>query len=841
MKLLFKYTALAFLFLFTSAAIAATDWVDWTIPTSYPNTNTTGSYTYATSASGTVTDPSTNSTVNVTISGEVLDRSTDNATWVNGENPSSAYDVGTVSSPDGEDLITQSGYTAQAYKHHTITFDTAVDGVVMGIWSLGGGKVSSLLFSEDFQIIDTENSPNGLTRTVTSEGYKLTGTAVSGGIGGAAGLIQFYGSNLTSITYTVTEPELYSGVNVALTTNTLSGTGGATKTIDVTAPTIAITAAEVNDGDTSSDSTLSLTFTLSESSTNFAAGDITVTNGSISSFTGSGTTYTATFTPSADGATTIDVAAGAFTDATGNANTAASQFNWTYVSDSTSPAIAITAANTDGTAVANGSSTDDATLTVTFTVNEAVGASPNDFVVGDVTVVNGALTSFARIGSTNVYTATLTPTHAGLVTIDVAAASFKDTAGNDNSAATQFAWTYGVDPTTKADVVGGLKAAANSAKTFSRTSLKSVEMRMDWLRRHKDEHNKSVQGVNVAFADPLLQQFVNGDSRALEAFKLASATDVLTHYGQNPEQVMSDVQNVPIEIAMAEAQKSFGKVDLNPTGGKVVGDWFVWTAGQVTIGKSKNSSSSTNESEALNLAIGMDKSDDDSMFGFAVNGSKDMTDIGTDGSKQKSYGASISVYGGFNTDALPPIELILGLGHMDIKSTRIDGSQTLTGSRDARTVFGSFGVLAEAIEKGKVTITPYSKLEAAYIELGSYSESGGSLALAYDKQIVKQAMIKLGVDADYDTEWMNGKLVPFTRLEYAYDISPSSNAGMHYVSDSTIYRLTTDKNAVSNWTLRLGGDYAHNTGASTSVFYERTESINSGYSDSVQLKVSIPF
>lgn len=826
----------------TFTTLSGTDWVNWTMPSSYPKSNTSGSYTYATSASGTVTDPNTNSTVNVTLSGEILDQSSDTATWVNGENPSSAFDIGTVTSPDGEDLITQSGYTTQADKHHTITFDTAVDGVVMGIWSLGGGQVSSLLFSEDFEIIDTETSPNGLTRTVTSEGYKLTGTAVSGGVGGAAGLIQFYGSNITSITYTVTEPEFYSGMNVALTTNTLSGSGGATKTIDVTAPTIAITAAEVNDGDTSGDTTLSLTFTLSESSTNFAAGDITVTNGVISSFTGSGTTYTATFTPSAVGATTIDVAAGTFTDATGNANTAASQFNWTYASDSTSPSIVITAANSGGTSVANGSSTDDATLTVTFTVNETVGASPNDFVVGDVTVVNGALTNFARVGSTNVYTATLTPTHAGLVTIDVAAASFKDTAGNDNSAATQFAWTYGVDPTTKADVVGGLKAAVNSATTFSRTSLKSVEMRMDWLRRHKDEHNKSVQGINVAFADPLLNQFVNGNPRALEAFKLASAQDVLQKYGQNPDQVMSDVQSVPIEIAMAEAQEKFGKVDLNPTGGKVVGDWFMWTAGQITIGKSKNSSSSaTNESEALNLAIGMDKSDKDSMFGFAVNGSKDMTDIGTDGSKQKSYGASLSIYGGFNADSLPPMEFILGVGHMDIKSTRIDGSQTLTGSRDARTVFGSVGVLSEAIEYRKTTITPYSKLEAAYIDLGSYSESGGTLALSFDNQIVKQAMLKVGVDTTYETEWYNGKLTPFTRFEYAYDFSPSSNADMHYVGDSTNYRLTTDKNAVSNWTLRLGSDYAHTTGASTSVFYERTESINSGHSDSVQLKVSIPF
>jgi hypothetical protein len=50
-------------------------------------------------------------------------------------------------------------------------------------------------------------------------------------------------------------------------------------TYDGTGPTMAITATEVNDGDTSKDSTIALTFTSSEATTNFAAGDITVVGG----------------------------------------------------------------------------------------------------------------------------------------------------------------------------------------------------------------------------------------------------------------------------------------------------------------------------------------------------------------------------------------------------------------------------------------------------------------------------------------------------------------------------------------------------------------------------------
>lgn len=99
---------------------------------------------------------------------------------------------------------------------------------------------------------------------------------------------------------------------------------------DTTAPSMVITAAEAADGDTSNDATLSLTFTASESTTNFAVGDITVSNGVLSNFAGAGTTYTATLTPTSAGAVTVDVAANTFTDAAGNDNTAAAQFNWTY-------------------------------------------------------------------------------------------------------------------------------------------------------------------------------------------------------------------------------------------------------------------------------------------------------------------------------------------------------------------------------------------------------------------------------------------------------------------------------------------------------------------------------
>ena len=124
------------------------------------------------------------------------------------------------------------------------------------------------------------------------------------------------------------------------------------------------------------------------------------------------------------------MASGSYTDAAGNTNTAASQFNWNY--DSTSPTISISSSD-----VADGATSNDASISLTFTSSKAT----INFVESDVTVSGGSLSNFAATSST-LYTATFTPTSDGATSIDVAAGAFTDAAGNENTAAEQFNWSY---------------------------------------------------------------------------------------------------------------------------------------------------------------------------------------------------------------------------------------------------------------------------------------------------------------------------------------------------------------------------------------------------------------
>ena len=140
-------------------------------------------------------------------------------------------------------------------------------------------------------------------------------------------------------------------------------------------------------------------------------------------------------TPNGSETLTISPTSTSIYDIAGNA-ASTSQSHSTVTLNDLRPTMAITAVNGSSSAVSDGSTTNDATLTVTFTSS----ASTSDFVVGDVTVSGGSLSSFSGSGTT--YTATFTPTADGATTIDVAAGTFTDASGYSNAAATQFNWTY---------------------------------------------------------------------------------------------------------------------------------------------------------------------------------------------------------------------------------------------------------------------------------------------------------------------------------------------------------------------------------------------------------------
>jgi hypothetical protein len=237
---------------------------------------------------------------------------------------------------------------------------------------------------------------------------------------------------------------------------------------DTTPPTIAITS---NLSALKAGSTATLTFTLSETSTDFASSDVTASGGTLSGFTGSGTSYSATFTPTANSTTNgvVSVASGTFKDAEGNNNNDGSDANntKTFTVDTVLPTIAITSAQSWLKA--------GETASIAFTLSETA----TDFISTDVTATGGTLSNFAGSGTS--YTATFTPTANSTTNgvVSVASNKFTDAAGNanDDGSDANNTKTFTVDTALPTIALSAdktlLKVGATAAVTFTLSEVSS--------------------------------------------------------------------------------------------------------------------------------------------------------------------------------------------------------------------------------------------------------------------------------------------------------------------------------------------------------------------------------
>ena len=284
---------------------------------------------------------------------------------------------------------------------------------------------------------------------------------------GSAASITSWRAHSGNTVYTATITPTTSGsvtigvaANVATDAANNANTAATSKTvsIDVDKPTVTI---GVPSG--TQTGAFDVTITFSETVSGFVGSDVSLT-GSAASITGwransDNTVYTATITPTASGTVTIGVAANVATDAANNQNTAATSKSVTVSVDTTSPDVTVSVPS----GVQNGR------FSVTITFTEAV----SDFVQSEVSLSGSAvsITSWRANSANTVYTATITPTASGTVTIGVAANVATDAANNANTAATSKTVSVDVDkPSVTIGVPSGTQTGAFDVTiTFSET------------------------------------------------------------------------------------------------------------------------------------------------------------------------------------------------------------------------------------------------------------------------------------------------------------------------------------------------------------------------------------
>ena len=234
--------------------------------------------------------------------------------------------------------------------------------------------------------------------------------------------------------------------------NTAATSKNVTVSVDTNAPGVSIAVPSgVQNG------AFNVTITFTEAVSGFVGSDVSLT-GSASSITSwsansANTVYTATITPTTSGTVTLGVAANVATDAANNQNTAAT--SKTVTVDVDKPTVTI--------GVPSGTQTGAFDATITF--SEAVSG----FTQSDISLTGSAasITSWSGNSNNTVYTATITPTASGTVTIGVAANVATDAANNPNTAATSQTVTITLPETTPDPATwmpdANLRAAVRSA------------------------------------------------------------------------------------------------------------------------------------------------------------------------------------------------------------------------------------------------------------------------------------------------------------------------------------------------------------------------------------------
>ena len=387
-------------------------------------------------------------------------------------------------------------------------------------------------------------------------------------------------------------------------------------------------------------------------------------------------------------------------------------------------------------------------------------------------------------------------------------------------------------PLDKKDVIGSIEAWSDISSSWANSNIKSAQGRIDWLNRHKGSNQTSYQGIQINFADTLINKIMNITPGA--ALRDIDAVDTAASLIENSDGSASEVgDNVEVkatDIAINEAVRlREGLIgSLNPSFGPVTGNWSVWTEGEVIIGKTDASTAaSKKKSSAQAITLGFDRPirSGNELMGFVFSAGQNDTDIGTASTSVKSNNYSLLNYSVFNTKGAQ-LESVFGIGQLDFDTTRTDGSDALTGTRKANQLLFSSTIRPQrTINLGNWHLSPYTKVSLTNTRLNSFSESGAATALTFNKQEIKDGALGVGFDISTLIKNRGNTIQPFAKIEYARSSSKTS-ASMHYNDeDASLYTYTTSLNKSSNnWKMKLGFDLNTKSNWDMSFIYIREQS-----------------
>ena len=210
-------------------------------------------------------------------------------------------------------------------------------------------------------------------------------------------------------------------------------------------------------------------------------------------------------------------------------------------------------------------------------------------------------------------------------------------------------FTTGSRPTNPLDdknVLGLIETQTEAPKKIVQHVSTPIYNRLNWIRGYKSGNKQDAQKIKFNFSNP----------------KIAKIANIV------PETI------------------NFNKIPKRSND-----DWLFWSEGSVSVGKVGDTTNSSSKDVNTNaVTLGWDRKIDDKIIhGYTITYTQEDVEVGSSGTSVDIDSYSFSTYATFHKYGNRILEGILGLSKLDFKNIRKSGSNTLTGNRNGKQVFGS--------------------------------------------------------------------------------------------------------------------------------------------------------
>lgn len=416
------------------------------------------------------------------------------------------------------------------------------------------------------------------------------------------------------------------------------------------------------------------------------------------------------------------------------------------------------------------------------------------------------------------------------------------------------------DPTKDAIVTGLLTSEEDTAQRFSSAQIANFQRRMESLHRGTSntartssgfsaDDGRTVQDGLTDVAAAANGHLDGGNSRPQNnspLLRVAEAPSASTIADPaDAGKGLKSVQFANNVVSLLTTQTlNLSMSDQGRNGASATGVSNFWVEGIVNFGtRDATGNQSSLDFTTSGISIGVDRRFSDKfLMGLGFGFARDKTDIGTDGSRSRAHGSSVTMYGSYQPSGKTFVDALVGYGSLKFDTRRYVASVNdfALGDRDGYQVFSSIATGYE-YRDDQLLVSPYTRLDYSADHLNQSTETGAGLnALTYFSQVTPSLQGALGLRAEAAHDTSFGTATPRIRAEYRHDFHGERQASIAYadlVGSGPRYAYSTGTVVQNSFVLGIGDDLVMRSGLSIGIDYQLLHAISSNdVSQSIAIK-----